>query len=147
MNALAATNRNFRRAAHILGLDTKLENSLLIPFREIKVSLSFPNLFACFFGFHGAFRGIYSYHTIQFAGWMHDPKRWRNTSIICRIQNSTWQCSWTDERRDSLSPGGTLLSLFDLLFSVFFFCVMWCACMNSTLLTLVFFILYSTIFL
>lgn len=37
MNALAATNRNFQRAARILGLDSKLEKSLLIPFREIKV--------------------------------------------------------------------------------------------------------------
>jgi len=35
MNALAATNRNFRLAARILGLDNKLEQSLLIPFREI----------------------------------------------------------------------------------------------------------------
>ncbi|KAK6155961.1 hypothetical protein DH2020_010209 [Rehmannia glutinosa] len=42
MNALAATNRNFRQAARILGLDAKLEKSLLIPFREIK--------------FHGDFR-------------------------------------------------------------------------------------------
>ena len=37
MNALAATNRNFRHAARILGLDSKVEKSLLIPFREIKV--------------------------------------------------------------------------------------------------------------
>lgn len=37
MNALAATNRNFRQAARILGLDAKIEKSLLIPFREIKV--------------------------------------------------------------------------------------------------------------
>lgn len=37
MNALAATNRNFKLAARLLGLDSKLEKSLLIPFREIKV--------------------------------------------------------------------------------------------------------------
>ncbi|KAJ7011319.1 hypothetical protein NC653_001679 [Populus alba x Populus x berolinensis] len=37
MNAPAATNRNFRHAARILGLDSKLEKSLSIPFREIKV--------------------------------------------------------------------------------------------------------------
>lgn len=37
MNALAATNRNFKLAARLLGLDSKLERSLLIPFREIKV--------------------------------------------------------------------------------------------------------------
>ncbi|KAJ9707041.1 hypothetical protein PVL29_002158 [Vitis rotundifolia] len=37
MNALAATNFNFRRAALILGLDSKIEKSLLIPFRGIKV--------------------------------------------------------------------------------------------------------------
>lgn len=40
MNALAATNRNFRHAARILGLDPKLEKSLLIPFREIKVTIN-----------------------------------------------------------------------------------------------------------
>jgi hypothetical protein len=38
MNALAATNRNFRLASRLLGLDSKIEKSLLIPFREIKVS-------------------------------------------------------------------------------------------------------------
>ncbi|PNY05757.1 glutamate dehydrogenase 2-like protein [Trifolium pratense] len=42
MNALAATNRNFQRAARILGLDSKLEKSLLIPFREIKVECTIP---------------------------------------------------------------------------------------------------------
>ncbi|CAJ1965568.1 unnamed protein product [Sphenostylis stenocarpa] len=42
MNALAATNRNFQRAARILGLDSKLERSLLIPFREIKVECTIP---------------------------------------------------------------------------------------------------------
>ncbi|KAE9607418.1 hypothetical protein Lal_00026916 [Lupinus albus] len=42
MNALAATNRNFQRAARILGLDSKLETSLLIPFREIKVECTIP---------------------------------------------------------------------------------------------------------
>ncbi|KAA8539740.1 hypothetical protein F0562_026432 [Nyssa sinensis] len=42
MNALAATNRNFRHAARILGLDAKIEKSLLIPFREIKVECTIP---------------------------------------------------------------------------------------------------------
>ncbi|XP_057776789.1 glutamate dehydrogenase 2-like [Salvia miltiorrhiza] len=42
MNALAATTRNFRQAARILGLDSKIENSLLIPFREIKVECTIP---------------------------------------------------------------------------------------------------------
>ncbi|KAK2356377.1 NAD-dependent glutamate dehydrogenase [Trifolium repens] len=42
MNALAATNRNFQRASRILGLDSKLEKSLLIPFREIKVECTIP---------------------------------------------------------------------------------------------------------
>uniref|UniRef100_A0A7N0USN2 Glutamate dehydrogenase n=1 Tax=Kalanchoe fedtschenkoi TaxID=63787 RepID=A0A7N0USN2_KALFE len=42
MNALAATNRNFAKAARILGLDSKLERSLLIPFREIKVECTIP---------------------------------------------------------------------------------------------------------
>ncbi|KAL1813888.1 hypothetical protein ACET3Z_023953 [Daucus carota] len=42
MNALAATNRYFRHASRILGLDSKLEQSLLIPFREIKVECTIP---------------------------------------------------------------------------------------------------------
>lgn len=42
MNVLAATNRNFRSAARILGLDSKLEKTLSIPFREIKVNCEFP---------------------------------------------------------------------------------------------------------
>lgn len=42
MNALAATNRNFRKAVRILSLDAKLEKSLLIPFREIKVECTIP---------------------------------------------------------------------------------------------------------
>lgn len=37
MFVLAATNRNFRYAEKLLGLDSKLAKSLLIPFREIKV--------------------------------------------------------------------------------------------------------------
>lgn len=37
MNALAATVRNFRKAIKILGIDSKVERSLLIPYREIKV--------------------------------------------------------------------------------------------------------------
>ncbi|XP_065858854.1 glutamate dehydrogenase 2-like [Euphorbia lathyris] len=42
MNALAATTRNFRLASRLLGLDSKLEKSLLIPFREIKVECTIP---------------------------------------------------------------------------------------------------------
>ncbi|KAJ0468229.1 Glutamate dehydrogenase B [Helianthus annuus] len=42
MNALAATNRNFKLASRLLGLDSKLEKSLLIPFREIKVECTLP---------------------------------------------------------------------------------------------------------
>ncbi|CAK8539531.1 unnamed protein product [Lathyrus sativus] len=42
MNALVATNRNFLRASRILGLDSKLEKSLLIPYREIKVECTIP---------------------------------------------------------------------------------------------------------
>ncbi|KAI8000145.1 Glutamate dehydrogenase 2 [Camellia lanceoleosa] len=41
-NALAATNHNFRHVARILGLDSRIEKSLLIPFREIKVECSIP---------------------------------------------------------------------------------------------------------
>ncbi|KAI3815917.1 hypothetical protein L1987_15600 [Smallanthus sonchifolius] len=42
MNALAATNRNFRHAARLLNLDSKIETSLLIPYREIKVECTIP---------------------------------------------------------------------------------------------------------
>ncbi|XP_068634104.1 glutamate dehydrogenase 1, mitochondrial [Aristolochia californica] len=42
MNALTATSRNFKLAARLLGLDSKLEKSLLIPFREIKVECTIP---------------------------------------------------------------------------------------------------------
>lgn len=42
MNALAATTRNFRQASRLLGLDSRLERSLLIPFREIKVECTIP---------------------------------------------------------------------------------------------------------
>jgi glutamate dehydrogenase (NAD(P)+) len=37
MNALEATNLYFKRAVRLLKLDSKVERSLLIPFREIKV--------------------------------------------------------------------------------------------------------------
>ncbi|KAG2310059.1 hypothetical protein Bca52824_021616 [Brassica carinata] len=40
--ANAATNRNFRHASRILGLDSKIEKSLMIPFREIKVECTIP---------------------------------------------------------------------------------------------------------
>lgn len=40
MNALEATNFYFKRAVKLLGLDSKVERSLLIPFREIKVWLA-----------------------------------------------------------------------------------------------------------
>lgn len=48
MNALAATSRNFKRAATLLGLDSKLEKSLLIPFREIKVGEAGHSFFLFF---------------------------------------------------------------------------------------------------
>lgn len=40
MNALTAASRNFKEAARLLGLDSKVEKSLLIPYREIKVKLT-----------------------------------------------------------------------------------------------------------
>ncbi|KAL5750813.1 hypothetical protein ACOSP7_025416 [Xanthoceras sorbifolium] len=72
MNALAATNRNFRHAARILGLDSKLEKSLLIPLREIKVECTIPKddgSLASFVGFRvqhdnarGPMKGGIRYH-------------------------------------------------------------------------------------
>jgi glutamate dehydrogenase (NAD(P)+) len=40
MNATEATNHNFRAAARLVGLDSRLERSLILPFREIKVECS-----------------------------------------------------------------------------------------------------------
>ncbi|PKU73310.1 Glutamate dehydrogenase 2 [Dendrobium catenatum] len=72
MNSLVATSRNFRQAARILGLDSKLEKSLLIPFREIKVECSIPRddgSLASFVGFRvqhdnarGPMKGGIRYH-------------------------------------------------------------------------------------
>uniref|UniRef100_A0A6I9S9U3 glutamate dehydrogenase [NAD(P)(+)] n=2 Tax=Elaeis guineensis var. tenera TaxID=51953 RepID=A0A6I9S9U3_ELAGV len=72
MNALAATSRNFRQAAKLLGLDSKLEKSLLIPFREIKVECTIPRddgTMASFVGFRvqhdnarGPMKGGIRYH-------------------------------------------------------------------------------------
>ncbi|XP_033146967.1 probable glutamate dehydrogenase 3 isoform X2 [Brassica rapa] len=72
MNALAATNRNFKLASRLLGLDSKLEKSLLIPFREIKVECTIPKddgTLASFIGFRvqhdnarGPMKGGIRYH-------------------------------------------------------------------------------------
>ncbi|KAH9728450.1 glutamate dehydrogenase 1 [Citrus sinensis] len=72
MNALVATNRNFKLAARLLGLDSKLEKSLLIPFREIKVECTIPKddgTLASFVGFRiqhdnarGPMKGGIRYH-------------------------------------------------------------------------------------
>ncbi|XP_020574085.1 glutamate dehydrogenase 2 [Phalaenopsis equestris] len=72
MNSLVATSRNFRQAARILGLDAKLEKSLLIPFREIKVECTIPKddgTLASFVGFRvqhdnarGPMKGGIRYH-------------------------------------------------------------------------------------
>ncbi|KAI0500700.1 hypothetical protein KFK09_018916 [Dendrobium nobile] len=72
MNSLVATSRNFRQAARLLGLDAKLEKSLLIPFREIKVECTIPKddgTLASFVGFRvqhdnarGPMKGGIRYH-------------------------------------------------------------------------------------
>ncbi|WVZ86595.1 hypothetical protein U9M48_033349 [Paspalum notatum var. saurae] len=72
MNALAATTRNFRRASRLLGLDSKLELSLLMPLREIKVECTIPKddgSLATFVGFRvqhdnsrGPMKGGIRYH-------------------------------------------------------------------------------------
>ncbi|XP_039130508.1 glutamate dehydrogenase 1, mitochondrial [Dioscorea cayenensis subsp. rotundata] len=72
MNALAATSRNFKQAAKLLRLDSKLEKSLLIPFREIKVECTIPKddgTLASFVGFRvqhdnarGPMKGGIRYH-------------------------------------------------------------------------------------
>ncbi|CAN6678238.1 unnamed protein product [Malus baccata var. baccata] len=72
MNTLVATNRNFKFATRLLGLDFKLEKSLLIPFREIKVECTMPKddgSLASFVGFRvqhdnarGPMKGGIRYH-------------------------------------------------------------------------------------
>ncbi|RXI02401.1 hypothetical protein DVH24_030330 [Malus domestica] len=72
MNPLVATNINFKFAAWLLGLDFKLEKSLLIPFREIKVECTMPKddgSLASFIGFRvqhdnarGPMKGGIRYH-------------------------------------------------------------------------------------
>ncbi|KAJ7298357.1 hypothetical protein O6H91_Y002300 [Diphasiastrum complanatum] len=72
MNALEATNRYFKRAVKLLGLDSKVERSLLIPFREIKVECTIPKddgTLASFVGFRvqhdnarGPMKGGIRYH-------------------------------------------------------------------------------------
>ncbi|MCO5551060.1 hypothetical protein L7F22_010434 [Adiantum nelumboides] len=72
MNALAATNRYFKQAVRLLGLDSKVERSLLIPFREIKVECTIPRddgSLASFVGFRvqhdnarGPMKGGIRYH-------------------------------------------------------------------------------------
>eukprot|EP00249_Psilotum_nudum_P036368 c6942_g1_i2 orf=137-919(-) len=42
MNAVEATSRYFKQAVRILGLDSRLERCLLIPFREVKVECTIP---------------------------------------------------------------------------------------------------------
>ncbi|KAG9137229.1 hypothetical protein Leryth_023367 [Lithospermum erythrorhizon] len=72
MNALASTNRYFKLASKLLGLDSKLEMSLLMPFREIKVECTIPKddgTLASFIGFRvqhdnsrGPMKGGIRYH-------------------------------------------------------------------------------------
>ncbi|KAK7849984.1 glutamate dehydrogenase 2 [Quercus suber] len=91
MNALAATNRNFRHAARILGLDPKLEKSLLIPFREIKVECTIPKddgTLASYVGFRvqhdnarGPMKGGIRYHP----EFMHDQANMDYETHICGL--------------------------------------------------------------
>ncbi|KAJ7536657.1 hypothetical protein O6H91_12G076500 [Diphasiastrum complanatum] len=72
MNALEATTRYFKRASKLLALDSKVERSLLIPFREIKVEctiLKDDGTLASFVGFRvqhdnarGPMKGGIRYH-------------------------------------------------------------------------------------
>lgn len=41
-------------------------------------------------------------------GRMYDPKRWWKFGFIRRFSDPTWQCTWSYERRNSLSPRGFL---------------------------------------
>ncbi|KAK8944271.1 Glutamate dehydrogenase [Platanthera zijinensis] len=87
MNAMVATSRNFRQAARILGLDSKVEKSLSIPFREIKVECTIPKddgTIASFVGFRvqhdnarGPMKGGIRFHP-QFKENVEDAGIWRS---------------------------------------------------------------------
>ncbi|KAG0622755.1 hypothetical protein M758_3G121100 [Ceratodon purpureus] len=72
MNALEATNLYFKRAVQLLKLDPKVERSLMIPFREIKVECTIPKddgTLASYIGFRvqhdnarGPMKGGIRYH-------------------------------------------------------------------------------------
>ncbi|KAB2619121.1 glutamate dehydrogenase 1-like [Pyrus ussuriensis x Pyrus communis] len=72
LQTLYITLRNFKFATRLLGLDSKLEKSLLIPFREIKVECTIPKndgILASFVGFRvqhdnarGPMKGGIRYH-------------------------------------------------------------------------------------
>lgn len=72
MNALEATNLYFKRAVKLLKLDPRVERSLLIPYREIKVECTIPKddgTLASFIGFRvqhdnsrGPMKGGIRYH-------------------------------------------------------------------------------------
>lgn len=51
---------------------------------------------------------LYSSFLCHLIGWMYDPKRWRKFGFIRRFSDPTWQCTWSYERRNTLSPWGFL---------------------------------------
>ncbi|XP_057489401.1 glutamate dehydrogenase A-like [Actinidia eriantha] len=99
MNALAATNRNIRQAARILGLDSRIEKSLLIPFREIKVECTVPKddgTLVSYVGFRvqhdnsrGPMKGGIRYHPEVMGFWCVVLRTLENYAILM----SFWICS------------------------------------------------------
>lgn len=133
MNSLVATSRNFRRAGQLLGLDSKLEKSLLIPFREIKVghypsilTLSINSIFLfslflllwfiewfdihmiwCFFGVNTVFILL---DGVDLVGGVYDSKGWWQFGYLRWVQSPAWQFSWAHERRNPLPSWGEVMT-------------------------------------
>ncbi|KAI3697872.1 hypothetical protein L6452_30971 [Arctium lappa] len=108
MNALAATNQNFCHSAPLHGLDSKLEKTLLIPFREIKVEctiLKDDGTFVSYVGFRlqhdnsrGSMKGGIRYHpeVIQFISMSSTAMR-GNSSDSSSLEQSVDRESESDE--------------------------------------------------
>lgn len=116
MNALAATSRNFRKAARLLGLDSKIEKSLLIPFREIKVLAFITSFFFLFVSWESVLPFFVFCFFCCFcnsvpvfsggSGGVHDSQGRRELGVLRWIQSPARQCTWPNERRDQISSWG-----------------------------------------
>jgi len=121
MNALAATSRNFRRASKLLGLDSKLEQSLLIPFREIKVGLRRRCLWRPFFLLAELF--VHAFRDVPRRWNAPSPKTtaaWRRSSAsACSMTTPAgrWKAASAIILRWAMSADAILLSILSVVCS------------------------------